>query len=287
MSASPQVALGQTGGMKPYREGRFRRARRQVMTIVRAVRAGRARVRATPGDATADGEALRDLVAQAAAEARIVEIPVNRRPWTATTVRVTRGEAVTWLAWGHAYLIRSLGLGRVGPSLGLVGRVEEGPPQISARETFTFTADRDGPIEFGGRFPGELQEDGSITVDRVPYRVMRGRFTAVVARWGREVDPRVALQTLAARDPSGLCAVEAARMADPPQPPLGWDHHPLLGREGRLPLLAEWYRRRLSPLKRHYPAVVRGGADPDPSAALVLAGGRAAFTAARGHDAHA
>jgi hypothetical protein len=49
---------------------------------------------------------------------------------------------------------------------------------MSARATFTFAADRDGPIEFGGRLPGELQEDGPITVDRVPYRVMRGRFTA-------------------------------------------------------------------------------------------------------------
>jgi hypothetical protein len=102
---------------------------------------------------------------------------------------------------------------------------------MSARETFTFTADGAGPVELGARFPGELQEDGSITVDRVPYRVMRGRFTAVVARWGKATDPRAALQTLAARDPSGLCAVEATRLAKPPQPPQGWHHHPLLGRE--------------------------------------------------------
>jgi len=102
---------------------------------------------------------------------------------------------------------------------------------MSARETFMFTANRDGLIEFGARLPGELQGNGSITVDRVPYRVMQGRFIAVVARWAREADPRASLQTLAAHDASGLCAVEAARMADPPQPPQGWDHHPLLGRE--------------------------------------------------------
>ena len=213
-----------------YREGRFQRMRRQAVTISRAVRAGRARVRATVADATVDGEALRDLVAEAAAEALLVEVPVNRRPWTATGIRVSRGEAVTWLAWGRAYLIRPLGLG-AGPSLGLLGRVEDGPPQTSAGETFTFTADRDGPIEFGGRFPGELQEDGSITVDRAHYRLMRGHFTAVVARWAREPDPMAALQALAARDPSGLCAVEAARMANPLCPPHGWEHHPLLGRE--------------------------------------------------------
>jgi hypothetical protein len=51
-----------------YREGRFRRMRRQAATITRAVRAGRARVRAAPVDASVDGEALRELVAEAAAE---------------------------------------------------------------------------------------------------------------------------------------------------------------------------------------------------------------------------
>jgi DUF3047 family protein len=204
--------------------------RRQAVTIARAVRAGRARARATPAEASVDGEGLRKLIAEAAAEVRLVEVPVNRRPWTSTGMRVSTGEAVTWLAWGHAYLVRPIGLG-VGPSLGLLGRVEEGPPQMSARATFTFTADRDGPIELGARFPGELQQDGSITVDRMPYRLMRGRFTALVARWERASDPRAALQKLAVRDSSGLCALEAARIADPPAAPQGWQHHPLLGHE--------------------------------------------------------
>jgi DUF3047 family protein len=213
-----------------YREGRLRRTRRQALTTARAVRAGRARARATAADATIDGEALRSLVAEATGEVRLVDVSVNRRPWTASGMRVSKGEAVTWLSWGRAHLIRPLALG-VGPSLGLFARVQGGPPQMSARATFTFTADRDGAIEFGARLPGELQKDGSVTVDRVPYRVMRGGFSAVVARWGRATNPRAALLTLAARDSSGLCAVEAARMAGPPLPPLGWEHHPLLGRE--------------------------------------------------------
>jgi hypothetical protein len=41
-----------------YREGCFRRMRRQAATITRAVRAGRARVRPAPVDASVDGEAL-------------------------------------------------------------------------------------------------------------------------------------------------------------------------------------------------------------------------------------
>jgi hypothetical protein len=226
------------------------------VTIARAVPAGRARVRAAPVDPDVDGEALRSLVAEAAAEVRLVEVPGNRPPWTTTGMRAASGEPVTWLAWGRAYLIRPLGLG-VGPSLGLLGRVQGGPSQMSPRETFTFTADRDGTIELGGRFPGELHQDGSITVDRLPYRVMRGRFTAIVARWGPASDPRTALQTLAARDPSGLCAMEAARMEAPPHPPQGWEHHPLLGRE-------DVYRASPNGISadcRHSNAIIRHAAD--------------------------
>jgi hypothetical protein len=44
-------------------------------------------------------------------------------------------------------------------------------------------------------------------------------------------DPQRALESIAGLDPSGLCAAEAARLADPPAPPAGWDTHPLTGRE--------------------------------------------------------
>jgi len=55
--------------------------------------------------------------------------------------------------------------------------------------------------------------------------------TAVVARWRPGIDPQRALESIADRDRSGLCAAEAARLADPPAPPTGWDTHPLAGRE--------------------------------------------------------
>lgn len=187
-------------------------------------------MRARPAAAEVDGSALRDLLAGAAAEVRLVRVPVHRRPWSPTGITVAAGDAVTWLAWGRSYLIRPLEVG-VGPSFGLIGRVRGGLPRVSARDTFTFTAERDGPVEFGARLPGELQQDGSISVDRVPYAVMRGGFTAVVARWPQGTDLARTLGSLAARDRSGLCAVEAARLADPPELPVGWHHHPLIARE--------------------------------------------------------
>jgi Protein of unknown function (DUF3047) len=76
-----------------------------------------------------------------------------------------------------------------------------------------------------------LQADGTITTDRIPYRAMAGTLSAVVARWAPGTDPQRALESIADRDRSGLCAAEAALLADPPAPPAGWDTHPLAGRE--------------------------------------------------------
>jgi hypothetical protein len=214
--------------MKAFREGRLRRSVRQAGTIARAIRAGRARVKAAPPKAPqVDGPALRDLVAEAAADAHLVDVACNRPQWTTTGLQVAAGEQVTWLAWGFAYVIKPLGIG-VRPRNALGGRVRGGALQHSARDTFTFSADRDGHVELASLFPGELRADGSIATDRIPYRAMSGRFGAVVMRWAPGSDPPAALEAVAGGDPSGLCAAEAARLADPPKPPPGWHHHPIL-----------------------------------------------------------
>ena len=214
--------------MEAFRETRLRRTRRQAVTIGRAVRAGRARAKAAPQQAPpVNGTALCDLVGQVAATAQLVEIPVNRPPWTSTRLQADTGDQLTWLAWGFGYVVRSLGIGAGPPNL-LHGRVGGGAVQASARDTYTFTADGNGNVELASLFPGEMRADGSIATDRTPYRMMRGSLAAVVARWAPGSDPREALDAVADRDPSGLCAAEAARLADPPKPPPGWDPHPLL-----------------------------------------------------------
>jgi hypothetical protein len=214
--------------MEVYRETRARRVARQAITIARAIRAARASTKSTPAAVRQmDGAALRDLLGELAAEARLVDVPVNRKPWAGTGLQVAEGELVTWLAWGLVNLIKPLGI--VAPAwAALAGRVDAGSVMRSARDTLTFTADRSGMLELGSVFPagGELQPDGSVRTDRLPYRAQSGRLSAVVIRWAPGTDPRSALESVAARDPSGLCAGEASRLADPPQPPPGWDHHP-------------------------------------------------------------
>lgn len=122
--------------MEAFREGRLRRSVRQAVTIARAVRAGRARVKAAaPRAPLIDGPALRDLVAEAAADAQLVDLACNRPQWTTSGLRVAAGEQVTWLAWGFAYVIKPLGIG-VWPRNALGGRVTGGALEHSARDTF-------------------------------------------------------------------------------------------------------------------------------------------------------
>ncbi|CAM3876470.1 DUF3047 domain-containing protein [Smaragdicoccus niigatensis] len=198
---------------------------RQSLATVQAMAGNR-----PPATTVVDGRELRILLLSVAREAHLVTVPANRRPWTATGIRVRPGDRVTWLAWGRAFAMTQRGIG-AGPSFGMLCRVGDGPALMSARPTFTFTADREGEVQFGGRLPAELQSNGDVTTDRIPFQAIRGGFTVVVAIWPSDGDPQRALAQVAAADSSGLCAIESQRLTNPPHAPNGWFHHPLLGHE--------------------------------------------------------
>ena len=224
VDARPEAA---TPAMAAFREGALRRSVRQAATMARAARAGRQRRKRAVPELPIDGSVLAALLREVAADVQLVHVPANRPAWTTTDVMVNASEQVTWLAWGVAYVARPLGIG-VGPHFALSGRIRGGAAQASARDTFTFTAERHGPVQLASLFPGELQPDGSIGADRIPYWTMAGGFSVVVVRWPHGADPRASLRAIASRDASGLCAAEVARLADPPKAPPGWDFHPLL-----------------------------------------------------------
>ncbi len=204
----------------------MRAALRDSLTAAKAMTGGRPPADGPP----VDGPKLLSHFVGVTKDERLVEIPVNRRPWTPSGVRVERGDRVTWLAWGRAYAMMPRSIG-AGPSFGMLCRVGDGPVQMSACPTYTFTADRDGEVLFGGRLPAELQPDGEFRTDRIPFPAIRGGFTAVVVVWPSAGDPQSVLKQFAHHDPSGLCAIEHDRLAAPPRPPTGWSHHPLLGHE--------------------------------------------------------
>lgn len=212
---------------RAFREPLFKRLPRQSRTLARAIRAGRARASAADPPREVDAVRLRGMLAEVAAETLLVDVPVDRAPWTEIPLQVRAGESITWLGWGAVPLLKPLGI-VLTPALALRVRVQGGTPQSSPDDTGTFVAEADGPLEVGSAYPGEMDEHGAVTLDRLPYRVMRGRLTAVLVRWPPGTDVRQVLTEIAERDVSGLCAMEAARLAEPPRAPEGWNDHPLL-----------------------------------------------------------
>jgi hypothetical protein len=216
--------------MEVFWEGRLPRGRRQATTVLRAIRGGRARLRSSPVSVPeVDGGALRECLAAAGADARVVEVPLNRPPWRSSGLHVSAGDHVTWLAWGIAYLLKPLGAFVPVQSV-LAVRVAGGEVHRGSRSTHTFTADRDGVVELASLFPvsGELEPDGTVKTDRIPYWAQTGELAAVVACWPSGVEPAAALAAVADRDVSGMCRAEAERLAHPPDAPPGWRFHPQL-----------------------------------------------------------
>lgn len=147
--------------MDAFRESLSRRARRQAVTIPSAILRGRARAASAEAPPHVAGRALRDLLGSAGAEVVLVEVPVDRPPWTITPLLVRTGDQVTWLSWGRAYLLKPLAIG-VAAGLDLICRTGDGQPRQGTRDTMTITADRDGPLRVACRFPGWLREDGTL-----------------------------------------------------------------------------------------------------------------------------
>src|ERR1700757_3575680 len=101
--------------MQVFREAKLRRARRQLATMVRAVRAGRSRAKSQQAPTPVNGEALLQVLSAVSADAQLIQVQVNRPPWTPTTIHADVGDQITWLAWGQVNLIKPLGT-TAGPS---------------------------------------------------------------------------------------------------------------------------------------------------------------------------
>lgn len=189
-----------------FREPRVRRSRRQLVTAARALRAGIAQGRALAPVEPLDGPALATALRQAGArDAQVIELPAGRPPWTPTGLHAAPGEEVTWTVRGRG----RLGVTRFDAPVTFGLRVGDGPIHSTPGENGSAAAGTGGEVRVTNLFPGEPQDDGSIALDRTPYRLVGGTWTVVVAVW-----------------PPGTDAPRAAA----PEPPAGWDLHPRLPR---------------------------------------------------------
>lgn len=160
--------------------------------------------------------------------ARLVGMPGNVPPWTATGVEVRRGDWVTLLASGRLVLAEALDLW-LPPRVALWARVGgQGPLVKGTRDTTSFRAERDGMVELA-LYNGEWgTPDGALATPIEAYAASGGAVDVVVVRWrGAAADGLAAIATSLPDD--ALVASELARLRDGGSPPEGWRHLWFLG----------------------------------------------------------
>ncbi len=161
-------------------------------------------------------------------EARCVSLPGSVPPWTASGIRVRRGEWISLLASGRLVLMEALDLW-LPPRLALWARVGGCGPNVNGTsDTTSFRAERDGELELA-LYNGEwATPDGTLATPVEAYAGSTGVVDVVVIRWqGEPRDGLTALAPLVPGDP--LLAAERARLERASVPPAGWRHLWFLG----------------------------------------------------------
>ena len=183
----------------------------------------------TVTDARATWRALEAAAGAAAViEARLVHLPGDVPPWTATGIAVAAGEWVTLLASGRLVLAEALDLW-FPPRMVLWARVGgRGPLVNGTRDTTSFRVEHEGMLELA-LLNGEWgTRDGALATPPETYAAGSGAVDVVVVRWRGE--PADGLAELARRIPDDpLVAGELARLRADAHAPAGWRHLWMLG----------------------------------------------------------
>lgn len=155
-------------------------------------------------------------------DARLVEIPASRRPWTQTGLRLDPGDRITTFARGRTYLSRALDLW-VAPPFQLWLRIGAGPVFRGTRASHSMVVTGAiGDLALASHWPGEwAAPDGSLATDPAAYAGVDGTMLVAVLVWGVPIEDGLK-SLLALGDYRGLVAGELDRQAHGRVPPPGW-----------------------------------------------------------------
>jgi len=159
-------------------------------------------------------------------DAKIVRLDSCRPPWTATELQLRRGDEVSWFACGETVLTALPSI-RVSPTLQVWARVVgQAPIFRGVRDSHSFVAAHDGPLELATYFPGEWSDRaGALAVPPEAYAGAEGEIAVVVLHWANGVRAYDGLARLPA---AGLVAPAIAdeldRLERAVTPPPGWSY---------------------------------------------------------------
>ena len=174
-------------------------------------------------------KALKQLPAGALGDARLVELPATRVPWTLSGIKLDAGDRITTFAIGRTDMAKPLDIW-VAPPFQMWLRIGQGPVFRGTRASHSHVVTgAGGELALASYFPGEwATPEGRIGTDPADYAKMGGKMLVAVLVWAMPIEE--GLQQLAAiGDFEGLVAGELDRLARGRQPPPGWKHLWFLG----------------------------------------------------------
>ncbi|MGE0486471.1 MAG: DUF3047 domain-containing protein [Gammaproteobacteria bacterium] len=147
----------------------------------------------------------------------------NQRPWTATGLRVARGQAYSLLADGRVHWSERHPHLHGGPGFHLFARVSPGGRLVNVTRTSgSFVADVDGELELGIYLGMWRDAFGTLDTPDDAYARLKGDIDVIALVWpGPAADGLAALATTI---DNPVLAAEATRAAAPIAPPAGWSY---------------------------------------------------------------
>ncbi len=174
---------------------------------------------------------MRTVPVESLAEHRFIELPATRPPWFDTGLQVAAGDTVTWFAAGRVYLSRALDIW-VPPSFQLWARTgATGTVLRGTRDTHSFRAGTDGPLQLASYFPGEWSTpQGDLGHGASDYGKVSGGMVVLLLRWRPGIEPASVLRETEKHAPlPAPVAAEASRLVATSPAPAGWDYLWTLG----------------------------------------------------------
>ena len=161
----------------------------------------------------------------AIAECRLVKVPANRPPWTATDIELSASERVTVFSAGRAGIASAPDIW-VGSHfalwmrVGLAGEIFRAPGH-----SYTFAVGAGGEFYLSNLFPGDWADrHGSLATDPRAYDRLAGTLAVLIVQW--RIEPLTGLERLARGGSPGAAIMRAEidRLKNPVIIPAGWHY---------------------------------------------------------------